>query len=281
MTEEDSLVVPAGRLPEGQGHLFGGKASSLARMARGGLQVPRAACISTGAYNRYVDATGIRGRILLELNRKELEEMRWEEMWDASLRIRTLFNTTPIPDDLRLEMAAVLEPFFAGRSVVVRSSAIGEDASNASFAGIHESYVNVSGLDSILDHVRLVWASLWSDGALLYRKELGLQVEESAMAVVVQEMVLGERSGVAFGVSPQRPDQAVIEAVFGLNQGLVDGTVEPDRWLLDRTTGEVQSHHQPRREKAVMPWHQGVHLEDLPPEKSGQPPLSGEEVTKV
>jgi len=281
MTDRVELVVPAEMLPEGKDHLFGGKAASLSRMLRSGLSVPRAACISTVAYNRYVDATGIRGRILLELNRKELEEMRWEEMWDASLRIRTLFNTIPIPDDLRSEMAGVLQTLFQGRSVVVRSSAMGEDASNASFAGIHESYVNVTGLEAILDHIKLVWASLWSDAALLYRKELGLQVEESAMAVVVQEMVLGERSGVVFGVSPQRPDQAVIEAVHGLNQGLVDGTVEPDRWLLDRSSGEVITHYQPPRNRAVIPSHDGVRLVDLPPEKVGESPLGQDELSRV
>jgi phosphoenolpyruvate synthase/pyruvate phosphate dikinase len=82
--------------------------------------------------------------------------------------------------------------------------------------------------------VRLVWASLWSDAALLYRRELGTRPpRRSTMAVVVQEIVAGERSGVAFSRHPEREDQALIEAVHGLNQGLVDGTVEPDRWVLD------------------------------------------------
>jgi len=80
-----------------------------------------------------------------------------------------------------------------GRSQSVLSP--GEDAAKTSFAGLHESFVNIRGLESILEHIRLVWASLWSDRALLYRQELGLDVEKSTMAVVVQEMVFGERSG--------------------------------------------------------------------------------------
>jgi len=115
---------------------------------------------------------------MLELGRKRFEDMRWEEIWDASLRIRALFNGTLIPSDLKTAMTNAIKPVFQERPVVVRSSAVGEDASNSSFAGIHESYVNVRGTEAIMDHIKLVWASLWSDAAMLYRKELGLTVEE-------------------------------------------------------------------------------------------------------
>ena len=93
------------------------------------------------------------------------------------------------------------------------------------------------GVDAILEHVKLVWASLWSDAALLYRRELGLDPRRSVMAVVVQEIVAGERSGVAFSRHPDDDARALVEAVHGLNQGLVDGVVEPDRWTLDRRDG--------------------------------------------
>ena len=76
-----------------------------------------------------------------------------------------------------------------------------------------------------LEHMRLVWASLWSDRALLYRRELNLDVRRSAMAVLIQALVPGDRSGVAFSRNPLNDAQAVIEAVHGLNEGLVDGTV--------------------------------------------------------
>lgn len=91
---------------------------------------------------------------------------------------------------------------------MVRSSAPGEDSRRTSFAGLHASFVNVAGLQAVLEHLKLVWASLWSDAALLYRRELGLDVRTSAMAVLIQEMVAGDRSGVAFGQNPQEPSQA-------------------------------------------------------------------------
>jgi pyruvate,water dikinase len=141
--------------------------------------------------------------------------------------------------------------------------------------------VNISGEEAILDNIRLVWASLWSDRALLYRQELGLDVEKSAMAVIIQEMVFGERSGVVFGKSPVEQSQAVVEAVYGLNQGLVDGTVEPDRWILNRKTGGIISHTPAIREKALSPAPEGVRVEPLAPELRSKPPLKIPEISAV
>ncbi len=142
-------------------------------------------------------------RILAELDRKDFADMRWEELWDTALRIRSLFLTTPLPEEVRAALAEPLAARFADVPAVVRSSAPGEDSAAASFAGLHESYVNVRGLEAVLEHVKLVWASLWSDAALLYRRELGLDVRTSAMAVVVQAIVAGERAGVAFSRHPE------------------------------------------------------------------------------
>jgi len=207
--------------------------------------------------------------------------MRWEEMWDAALRIRNMFLRTPIPADLLTTLRPPIAERFSDKAVVVRSSAPGEDSAKASFAGLHESYVNVRGTESILEHVRLVWASLWSDAALLYRQELGLDVERSEMAVVIQEIVVGEQSGVAFGKNPNDPSQAVIEAVYGLNQGLVDGTVEPDRWILDRETGQKITHTAVRHDKMIVPSPEGVRLESCPAEQWDKPPLDDDKVSRV
>lgn len=259
----------------------GGKCLALAEMGRRGIPVPETACISAEAYERYVSVTGLRERILLELSRKDFSDMRWEELWDASLRIRNMFLRTPIPGDLATVLSEPLEARFRGGAVAVRSSAPGEDSDTVSFAGLHESFVNVTGIKAILERIRLVWASLWSDAALLYRRDLGLDVRNSAMAVVVQEMVIGDRSGVAFSRNPNESSQAVIESVYGLNQGLVDGTVEPDRWIIDRATGEAVSHMAASRDQVLVAETGGVRLKPLPEEIAQQPPLTSEEVKTV
>lgn len=275
------LVIPIPDITPDDRARVGGKSLSLSMLARNGIRVPEALCISVDAYAEYVSVTGLRERVLLELNRKSFEEMRWEEMWDASLRIRNMFLTTPMPKRLRSRLEEFIADGFAERPVVVRSSAPGEDAAKTSFAGLHESYVNIRGAQSVLEHIHLVWASLWSDRALLYRQELGLDVEKSSMAVIVQELVDGERSGVAFGMSPLDSSQAVIEAVYGLNQGLVDGTIEPDRWILDRATGKVLSYAPARRDKAVFPSPGGVRVGPLPASKTKKPPLDNRETAEV
>ncbi len=261
--------------------IAGSKATSIARLTRVGARAPAGACVLTHAYKAYVDSTGLSERIRMELSRKDFDQMRWEEVWDTSLRIRNMFLTTPMPP----RIAASLKPFiharFSGKPTAVRSSAPGEDTGGSSFAGLHESYVNVRGTDEILEKIRLVWASLWSDAALLYRVELGLDVASSAMAVVVQEMVLGERSGVAFCLNPNDPSQAVIESVHGLNAGLVDGVCEPDRWSTDRDTGRILSHTPANRTKWVTPTAFGTALVDLPDDLVGKPPLIVEEVGQV
>lgn len=276
-----SFVLSLHKITKKDRPRVGGKGFSLSIMARRGMNVPDALCISTGAYQEYVRSTGLRDIIFMELGRKSFEEMRWEEIWDTALRIRNFFLKTPIPPDLCKALMDAVNSAFGERAVSVRSSAPGEDSSKTSFAGLHESYLNIRGGETILDHVRLVWASLWSDRALLYRKELGLDAVKSAMAVVVQEMVAGERSGVIFGKSPVDESQAVIEAIHGLNQGLVDGTVEPDRWLLDRKTGNIVSHIATPRDKILSPSPQGVRLKPLPTELKNKPPLEMKEVNEV
>ena len=276
-----SLIISLQQIKDEDREQVGGKAFSLAILSQIGMNVPGAFCVKAEAYNQFVNFAGLKERILLEINRKNFQKMRWEEMWDASLRIRNMFLKTPVPPEIVEELRPTIEEKFKNKAVVVRSSAPGEDSAHASFAGLHESYVNIQGTEAILEHLRLVWASLWSDAALLYRQELGLDIEKSAMAVLIQEIVNGERSGVAFGKNPNDGSQAVIEAVYGLNAGLVDGTVEPDRWLLVRATGKILTHIVPNREKWMISSGEGTHLEALPMDQASVPPLTIKKVERI
>ena len=261
--------------------LVGGKATALGRMADEGLPVPRGICITTLAYEQYLDTTGLRQRLPLLLDRKPFQEMRWEELWDLGLRIRSLFLNTPLPKELAAQIIAALPPDFNDTPVTVRSSAPAEDSEATSFAGLHDSFVNVHGLPALLDSVRLVWASLWSDRALLYRQELGLDPTCSAMAVIVQELIHGDCSGIAFSRCPGREELVAIEAVWGLNQGLVDGDVEPDRLLLEPNTGIIRDRHYPERLHACRPTRNGVALIPLSAIEQETSPLTEATATQV
>lgn len=275
------LVYGAHQIKSSDRKLVGGKACALARMIQEGLPIPKMICVSTNAYNLFMDETGLRAKVLMEYHRKAFEQMRWEEMWDCSLRVQNMFAKAPIPSCLATTLKKEIAESFGNKAVAVRSSAVGEDSETSSFAGLHESYLNLRDPEKVLEHIRLVWASTWSDAAILYRKEIGLDVDKSSMAVVIQELVHGQESGIIFGRSPVDHSKAVVEAVHGLNQGLVDGTIEPDRWVLDRKSGRIVSHTPVRRSKIVVPASSGVKIVALSAERRKKPPLTARRVTAL
>jgi pyruvate,water dikinase len=221
--------------------LIGGKAERLAQLRQAGFRTPEGFCITTFAYRNFLERNRLVPVIQMELGRKPLDEMRWEEIWDAALRIRSAFLDAPLPPELVDAVGGALASHGSATHWAVRSSAPAEDAEGYSFAGLHESRVDLVGSEAVLDAVRVVWASLWSDAALLYRRELGLDPAHSAMAVLVQQMIRSDRSGVAFARDPRAPqrERAIVEAVPGPCSDLVDGSVDPDRWTLSRPSGTV------------------------------------------
>jgi phosphoenolpyruvate synthase/pyruvate phosphate dikinase len=274
------ILLPSEVRPNHQRRI-GPKAYVLSLMARKGFKIPDTLILTVGAYNAFVNDGGLRERILLELNRKSFKDMRWEEVWDCATRIRNMFLKKQIPEPLKSYLTENIQSQFSNKALTIRSSSPDEDASGSSFAGLHESFVNVRGTSSILDHIRLVWSSLWSDAALLYRQEIGLDIDKSQMAIVLQETVTGNRSGVVFSQNPSDQTQVIIESVYGLNQGLVDGMVEPDRWVLDRDKKNVLSHKPAQRDYWIMPADTGVKMMPLPEDYSGRPPLSNKETSDV
>lgn len=229
---------------------IGGKAAQLARLHQAGFRIAPGFCVTVAAYEQFLRETQLQRVIQMELGRKSFEELRWEEVWDAALRIRNRFSAAKLPLAVAQSICRTVRTLGIGTPLAVRSSAPGEDSAQRSFAGLHESFLFVVGEEAVLESVRLVWASLWSDAALLYRQELALNPLHSRMAVLIQEIRTEDRSGVAFGRDP-RTDQnehAVIEAVPGPCSGLVDGSVDPDHWLIHRAARQVITYRPGRRE---------------------------------
>jgi pyruvate,water dikinase len=264
------LVVALSEVAACREELVGGKAAKLSRLAGSGCRVPAGFCLTVAAYETFVQEHDIEEAIRMELGRKDLDGMRWEEIWDAALRIRSLFLARPLPWRLQEALREAVASLGATDSLAVRSSALGEDSGDMSFAGIHESSTDVRTESDVETAVRLVWASLWSDAALLYRRELRLDPAVSRMAVLVQRMVHADRSGVAFGVDPRGANEnlAIVEAVPGPCRLLVDGAADPDRWEIRRDTGEV------------VAWRPGERDDD-PAVRKPRPLLEREELNAV
>ncbi|MEJ2470957.1 MAG: PEP/pyruvate-binding domain-containing protein [Desulfuromonadales bacterium] len=269
-----TLLIPFQEAGDLRPAEIGAKAANLVHLQQAGFCVPRGFCLPATVYRDFVAATGLDRFISMELQRKDFAAMRWEELWDVALRIRNHFVSVPWPEVL---LGRLTEELDRGPghwpAVAVRSSAPGEDSAAGSFAGLHESHIMLAGTEAILAAIRQVWASLWSDGALLYRRELGLDPAISRMAVIVQEMVPGEASGVLFSQSPNDPSRMMIEAVWGLNQALVDGTLTPDCWQLDGRDGSVLEKASVKHEQALLPAGRTAVLTKLTDHRRGRSPL--------
>lgn len=275
------MIVALHRIVDDQRSMVGGKGYALGQLIKRGYRVPKGFCVTAEAYRQYIHETGLGDLVRMELNRKELGEMRWEEIWDTSLRIRSHFLRTEIPGSIKKKIEKHLVKHCATGKFAVRSSSPEEDASLTSFAGLHDSYIGLQGTDSIIHHIKLVWASLWSNRALLYRRELNLDPSSSSMAVVIQKLIEGDVSGIAFSRNPNDSAQSVIEAVYGLNQALVDGTIEPDRWFIDRSSDKITNVLARNRSQYQVSSASGLETKRLPSNLAGKPPLTEGQLARL
>ena len=258
----------------------GGKAASLGEMTTADLPVPPAFVVTAGTYRRFIEKTGI-DEELFELVDIETDDSK--ALSDAAQAAQELIEETPIPDDLREEILGAYDDLDDSPPVAVRSSATAEDLPDASFAGQQETFLNVTRSD-LVDRVRECWASLFTQRALYYRKEQGFENELVDIAVVVQQMVDADKSGVMFTSQPSTGAPVVtIEAAWGLGEAVVSGAVTPDNYVIDRTTGEVQD--RTIAEKKVMHIRDpetGATVErEVPAEKRSEAVLSADELEEL
>lgn len=147
--------------------LIGGKGSNVLTLMDYGFTTPLTLFLSTRCYDEFVDHNSLREKIELELHRKDFNDMRWEEIWDIALKIQSIFLQGHFPDMLAEKLEQQITKQFDNKPLVVRSSSPCEDGASKSFAGLHESYVNVKNGSELLTKIKKVWASLWSDRAIM------------------------------------------------------------------------------------------------------------------
>jgi len=214
----------------------GGKARNLARLRDAGLPVPRFGVVDGEVCRRFAQRSGVAGEIELALRGLESEGVP-----AAARRIAAAFAAA----GLDAASANAIEQAYreaGGGRVAVRSSSRDED-SELSFAGQHDSFLNVDGGAAVAQRVKDCWASAFSERTLGYRLAHGLPWDLIDMAVIVQAMARSEKSGVLFTVNPMsgRTDELVISALYGLGEGLVSGAVDADTVIVDRASGAIKS----------------------------------------
>jgi len=221
--------------------LLGGKLSSLAEMLAADFGVPPAFGVTTDAYRGFMEANGLRTE-LRDLDRGDLRAVE-----AASAQITRQILDAPMPeavaDAIREAYAELCRRAGADDvPVAVRSSGVAEDLAGASFAGQYDTYLEITGADAVIDHVRRCWTGLFGPQVLTYRPDAGEPPPEAmAMAVGVQQMIKPRAAGVMFTLDPVTGDRSkiVIEGVPGLGEALVSGEATPDRFRVDKVTLEI------------------------------------------
>ena len=219
--------------------LVGGKGANLGELTAARLPVPPGFVVTAEAYRYAVEHAGIAERLAAVLNGANTATTA--DLTRAAEEAQALVRSVTMPDDLSRAVLDAYHQLSAAARVAVRSSGIGEDAGDSSFAGMNVTFTNVQGDADVLDSVVRCWASLYGARVMSYRVTRELR-DVPSMGVVVMEMIPSERSGVMFTADPSTGDtgQIVIEAAFGQGEVVVSGEVEPDTYVLSKTGPTLQ-----------------------------------------
>ena len=240
--------------------IAGGKGANLAEMSNIGLPVPPAFVITASAYKNFIYTTGLQEKIMSILKRISMENTTQLDEKASEIQLMIVQQKMPVKLEeqiieaynnlnvnqalLKTASAQVLSIIKTAREpiyVAVRSSATTEDLKTASFAGQQETFLNIKGSANLIEAVKKCWASLFTARAIYYRERNSFKHDESFIAVVIQKMVNSDKSGVTFSINPvtNNNDEIIIEAVYGLGEGIVSGTIAPDRYVVDKKTNKI------------------------------------------
>ncbi|MFA5183994.1 MAG: PEP/pyruvate-binding domain-containing protein [Patescibacteria group bacterium] len=210
----------------------GGKGASLGEMTGAKIPVPPGFVILADAFYRFLEETDLTQAVQAVLDKVNYKDINAVD--GASVQIRDMILKASMPKDLEKDIKTDFKKLKT-KFVAVRSSATAEDSSSASWAGELETYLNTTE-KTLLLNVKKCWSSLFTPRAIFYRHEKKLLKTKVGVAVVVQEMVASEISGIAFTVHPvtQDKNQMIIEAGYGLGEAIVSGSITPDSYVLDK-----------------------------------------------
>lgn len=266
---------------------LGGKGASLVSMTAAGMPVPPGFVVTTASYDAFVNEAGIAEHITNLLDGLDADDVT--EVDRVSAAIRKDLCDCPVPAAARQAVveaySALMEQCGGQIPVAVRSSATAEDLPDASFAGQQDTYLWLTGLDAVTEHIRKCWASLYTSRAIIYRLKNNIPNEGLSMAVVVQKMVNARVAGVAITMNPANGDRSklTIDSSWGVGEMMVSGQVTPDNIVMDKITLHVVSEHIGDKHAELVPdADSGALLErEVPAERAGRRSLTDDELKAV
>lgn len=223
--------------------LVGGKGANLGEMTKAGFPVPAGFAVTVEAYDQFLKENNLADRINEILEKTDVHKP--DSLENAAKSIQNAIKRGRVPDGVAKETIKAYKKL-SGKGidrVAVRSSATAEDLPDASFAGQQATYLNVKGEANLIDKVRACWASLFTARAIFYREENKIEHKRVKISVIVQKMIGAEVSGVMFTIEPvsNEKDKIMIEAVWGLGELIVQGSVVPDRYVVQKETFSILS----------------------------------------
>ncbi len=277
MTGRTGHIRPFADLRLGDRPEVGGKCASLGELLGAGIDVPDGFAVTVPAFEQFRDTGTLRADLRALVRGADPASSR--SLQSAHDRATALVSATPVPDDIDHAIREAYRELCRGMGaepdalpVAVRSSAVAEDGDAASFAGQQETYLWVVGADSVVEHVRACWASLYTPQAIAYRTRLSEDraVEATRISVAVQAMVDAEVSGVAFTVSPRTGDRSVVavNASWGLGHAIVSGEVTPDEFWVSKVGPRITATTVATKARRCVadPSGAGTRSEDVPAE---------------
>ncbi len=263
----------------------GGKGGSLGELLSAGIDVPPGFVVRTEAFNAFVDELEKDQPIRSLISNLAADDL--EMITEVTGGIRERIEKTDFPAWLDASIDRAYHQLcgdHAGMPVAVRSSATTEDADDASFAGLQDTFLWVLNSESLKASIRSCWASLYSVESVSYRLRQQFPEAGVAMGVVIQQMVDARSAGVMFTRSPISGDRSVvaIEGAWGLGSSVVSGEVTPDRWVVSKLTGEITARDISDKhiEQAPSP-NGGIVDVELPAEQRVQPCLTDSELLNL
>lgn len=241
---KSSIVLHFKEIDKHDTPLVGGKNANLGEMTKAGFPVPSGFAITINAYDLFLEENEIAKKVYAILASTDVNDPA--QLNAASRQIQKIIENGKVPDEVAKQVISYykkLSGVFKKALVAVRSSATAEDAPGTSFAGQQASFLNVQGEANLLLKVKECWASLFTERSIFYRVENKIKHESVKVSVAVQKMIQSEVSGVMFSVDPvtQDKDRMIIESVWGLGEMIVQGSVVPDKYIVQKGTFAILS----------------------------------------
>jgi pyruvate,water dikinase len=258
--------------------LSGGKGANLSILTQRGFPVPPGFIVTSKVYRDFIaDGAGI----LRDVNKLPFNDaglLRAE-----SEKLRKALSKLSLPLAAMEEIRQQLGQFSKEQAFSVRSSSTMEDLASAAFAGQHETYLNCTGVEHILEKIKDCFLSLWFDRAIAYRHQQGFDHALAAMAVVVQQMIQCDVAGVGFSINPINGDlnEMIVDANFGLGESVVSGEGEVDHLIIDRSTRTARSATIAQKTKKIIGVAGGTKEVPLSQEEGPRPCLSDEQLLQL